>query len=344
MLIIANKNENTSYNVILCYNIYMLRVDTLKQSTFFDNALRNELVNEITDLRTVEITASTRIGYLLLNKHLLGEASPIVSVGGFMSDLTTPDRAWEGVNLASLQRPVLMLDMPGHGLSTPHNRKQITDLCISRSADSQAEPLVDAVQKLLNPEDEIDYFGVSHGGLLGLKMTEKDPGDRVITVFGLDIPAVKRRTTVGLQAGYLVSDNLIGRRKYLKALKGTSQEADYERFKREHELLGIKQAPSFVKNNPGLFILNLISSINASPVALDSWKNIMASKSSSVRITTSASGSVSDPKAIEEFINKLPQNHQLRSSQIIVDGEDHNIGIVHLMPRAVEWAQEAYAA
>lgn len=328
----------------MLYNIVMLRLDTLPRTNFFENPPNSEILDEISDLRSVDVSASIEIGYLMLNRHLLGEAPAIVSVGGFLSDLTTPDRAYEGVNLASLQRPVLMLDLPGHGISSPHSPKQITDLCIRRSADSQAKPLTEAVQKLLNTQDTIDYFGISHGALMSLIMTEQDPGDRVDTVFGIDLPAVKRRFTLGLQAGYIIADNLIGRRKYINELSGSGHEADYEQFKAIFESLGVEAAASFIKNNLGLFALNLFASINARPVALESWEKILNTKSADVRAITASRSSVSNADNINEFIESLSEDHRARSQQTIIEGEDHNIGIVYLMPRAVEWARLAYAA
>jgi len=328
----------------MLYNIVMLHLESLPRTTFFSNPPNSEILDEISDLRSVDVSASTEIGYLLLNRHLIGEAPAVVSVGGFLSDLTTPDRAYEGVNLASLQRPVLMLDLPGHGMSSPHSHKQITDLCIRRSADSQAEPLTEAVQKLLGTQDAIDYFGISHGALMSLIMTEQDPGDRVESVFGIDLPAVKRRFTLGLQAGYIVTDNLIGRRKYISELSGSEHEADYERFKAIFESFGIEAAPSFIKNNSGLFVLNLFASINARPVALDSWAKILRTKTADIHVITASESSVSDSVKINEFIETLPAEHKARSHQNLIEGEDHNIGIVHLMPRAVEWARSAYAS
>jgi len=320
----------------------MMDLSNAPRSPFAEAEIPSQLIEELSDPRTVEVTTSQQIGYLLLNRHLIGEEMPIVAIGGFMSDVTTPDRAWEGVNLAALERPVLMLDMPGHGQSSPHSREQIIDLCFRRSANKQAEPITDAVQRLLDPEGEIDYFGISHGSYMSLKATEQDPNDRVDTVFGIDLPAVKRRFTTGLQLGYVVTDNVLGRKKYIEQLQGTEFERDYEVFKALHDTLGIECANNFMKNNPGLFALNLVSSVNARPGALSSWESVLDSKSTSVRVVTSENGSVSDPEAINEFIEKLPQSKQKRSSQQVVANEDHNIGIVHMMPRAVQWAESAY--
>lgn len=320
----------------------MKQIELGPRSSYFALPDSERLLSEAADARTVRVSTSVKIGYVLLNRHLIGDEAPIVAVGGFMSDVTTPDRAWEGVNLAALQRPVLMLDMPGHGESTPHSPRQIIDLCVRRSADSQAEPLTEAVQKLLSPEDPIDYFGISHGALLSFKMAQQDPSDRVRTVFGIDLPAVKRRSTLGLQVGYMVLDNILGRKEYLKALADTPHEADFNRFKALFEAQDVVSAASFLRNNPGLFALNLFASINARPVALDAWLAILKEKSARLHVVTSADGSVSDPDAIARFIEQLPDDQRTRSSQTIVPGEDHNIGITHLMPRAAAWARDAF--
>ena len=71
------------------------------------------LMDEVTDVRQMNVSNGHSIGYTLLNKHMIGEVPPIVSIGGFTGDLTTPDRAWEGVQLATLERPVMQLDLPG---------------------------------------------------------------------------------------------------------------------------------------------------------------------------------------------------------------------------------------
>lgn len=320
----------------------MQSIDTIPRSPYGSSLPDETLLAEAIDVRTVDVAKGVQIGYTLLNKQLIGEASPIVAIGGFMSDVTSPDGAWEGVQLATLKRPVLMLDIPGHGLSSPNDKRQIIDLCIRRKSDSHVAPLVEAVQLLLNPNDELDYFGISHGGHLSLKATELDPGDRVGTVLGIDIPAVKRRFTLGLQAGYIVADNLIGRKKYLEELQGTDFLRDFEEFKIAFEQKESKRADSFIKNNTGLFLLNLVASINARPVALESWQTIMDTKSAKVVAVTSENGHVSDPAAIEAFIEGLAEGHKERSSQVVIGGEDHNLSIVHLMPRAVEWAKTAY--
>lgn len=302
------------------------------------------LYEEISDVRTVEVAHDFRIGYTMLNLKLAGEAAPIIAFGGFNSDLTTPSRGWEGFQLARLGRPVLMLDMPGHGLSSPHSRQQIIDLTFRRDSTSQAIPMIDAIQKLLDPLEPADVWGLSHGAELGLRATELDPHDRIHTTFALDLPAVKRQSTIGLQIGYLLKDNVMGRKKYLESLEGTDVEQDFTQFEVDFNNLGVDRAPGFARNNTGLFLLNLVASVNARPVSLQSWAKIMNEKSARITAVTSAEGHVSDPEVIEEFIRDLSPEQQARSRQIVVPDEDHNIGIVHLMPRAVAWAQEAFAA
>jgi pimeloyl-ACP methyl ester carboxylesterase len=322
----------------------MISVDTLPRSDFFTDAHDSRLLEEATDIKTMNVSVNTQVGYVVLNQHLRDSEPAIVAVGGFMSDITTPDRAWEGVHLARLNRPVYLLDMPGHGFSSPHSRQQVIDLCLGRSVDSQADPLTDAVLKLLDPTHPVDYFGISHGALLSLKMTEQDPEDRIRTVFGIDMPAVRRRFTLGLQAGYIVSDNIIGRKKYLEALAGSDQEADYEKFKAMHQELSTQRAKSFIHNNPGLFFLNLFASVNARPVALETWTNVLKEKTARIEVVTAGNSGVSDARAIQAFIESLSPAEQRRSHQTVIENENHNIGMVHLMPRAVAWARSAYAA
>jgi len=299
-------------------------------------------MQEAADIRTVAVTPSVTIGYTLLNRHLIGEIPAIVSPGGFLSDVTSPDRAYEGTQLASLQRPVLLVDMPGHGLSTPNSPRQIFDFEIRRDSSSQAAPMLEAIQRVLGTTDQIDYFGNSHGGHLALKMTELDPEDRVGTVFGIDIPAVKKRSTVGLQIGYAIVDGILRRKEYLSALAGTEAEADYKKFKEAYSQMAPTRADSFLKKNPGMFLINLVFSGNASPLALRAWANIMDHKSAHVSIVTSENGHVSSPQAIGDFIAQLPEGQKVRSRQTIALGENHNLAMVHLMPRAVQWAKAAY--
>ncbi len=320
----------------------MFKPEFVPRSPYAEQLLDQRLMDEICEVMTVDVSDSKQIGYTLLNRRLIGEKQPIVAVGGFMSDLTTPDRAWEGIHLANLNRPVLMLDMPGHGLSSSHTFRQSYDLCIHRSADSQADSLTSAVQRLLAAEDRIDYFGISHGAFLSLKMTEQDPGDRVENVFGIDVTAVKKRSTIGMQLGYVVVDSIIGRKKYFEAFGNTAHNDDLEEFKNEFLELGVEKADNFVKNNPGLFLCNMIASVDARPVALESWARIMPEKSASIKVATAENSSVSDHRAIESFIGSLSLDHQERSHQTVVPGEDHNIGRSHLVPRSVKWAEQAY--
>ena len=321
----------------------MSNFETGPRKPYSDQSLNEHLLAEAQDVRTVHVSESKEVGYCLLNRNLLGEERPVVAVGGFMSDLTTPDRVWEGLHLASLARPVLMLDLPGHGLSSPHTFRQTYDLCVRRSLDSQVEPMTEAIQGLLEPGDPIDYFGISHGGLAALKMTEQDPQDRVGTVFGIDIPAVKKRWTLEMQFGYLVADNFLGRRRYLKKPEHGEQISDFQAFRRAYVARSESdQAESFIKNNPLLCLSNLFASVDARPVALEAWARIMADKTTAVHVVTAERSNVSKHAAISSFIASLAENARARSRQTVILGEDHNISSVYLMSRSVEWARKAY--
>ena len=321
----------------------VINFENTPRSTYFDQPPSERLLAEAEEIRTAAVTESNKVGYSLLNKHLLGEERPVVAVGGFMSDLTTPVRVWEGLHLASLNRPILMLDLPGHGFSSPHTFRQTYDLCVRRSLESQAEPMTEAVQGLLEPGDPIDYFGISHGGLVALKMTEQDPQDRVETVFGIDLPAVKRRWTLEMQFGYLLVDNLLGRRKYLRTPALGTQISDFEAFSRSYSARSENsRAEGFIKNDPLLFLSNLFASVDARPIALEAWGRIMADKTTAVHVVTAERSSVSDHEAIESFINSLDADARARSRQTVVPGENHNIGLAYLMPRSLEWARKAY--
>ena len=320
----------------------MRKSESIFSDPYSEERVDKRLLDEISEVKIVEVSPSTEIGYLLLNRHLLGEERPVVAIGGFLADLTSVGRAYEGLCLAELNRPVLMLDMPGHGWSTPHSLKQIYDLCLRRNLDSQAEPLTEAVLKLLSTEDSIDYFGISHGALLSIKMTEQDPTDRVNDVFGIDLPAVKSRWTVGMMMSYIFTDNFVARRRYFEEIEGSDYARDFSVFERQFVKLDIPKAKSFIVNNPGLFICNLIASVDARPIALNIWSKIMEEKSTSIRVATAEASNISDYRAIEAFIASLTEEHQRRSQQTVVKGADHNIGMCHLMPRSAAWAQKAY--
>ncbi len=320
----------------------MARFDLTPRSPYANQAPDNDLMTDLADIQTVAVSRNQRIGYTLLNRARYGQAPPLVAVGGFMSDLTMADRAYEGACLASLGRPVLMLDLPGHGLSSPHNRDQVRDLCWHRRVDQQAAPLTDAVQALLDPNDQIDHFGISHGGLLALKMAEQDPGDRVASVFGVDIPAVKKRWTVGLQLGYLIVDGLLGRHRYLKELEASPHGDDWAEFQVAFDQLKVEPAANFRRNNPGLFAWNLLMSVDARPATLEAWSRVMDDTSATVTVVTAERSTVSDYQAIQQFIDTLNHEQQARSQQLVAFGEDHNIGITHLIPRLIDWLRQTH--
>ena len=320
-----------------------MRIQEFTASPYGVDGPSEERWIEAIDLKTVQVAPDFAVGYVLMNKSRLGEAPAIVAPGAFMSDLTTPSRAYEATQLAALGRPVLLLDLPGHGLSTPHTAAMTDDLCGARSADSQAAPLLDAVQRLLPAQEPFDVAAVSHGALMGLKIAEMHPDGLAGTVYGVELPAVKRRSTLGLQVGYMVLDNMIGRKQVLKELESRGLDADFNSFAAQHDNLDVQRAASFVRQNPGLFLRILITSINARPVALDAWQKLMDTTDTHVEVATGSKTHVSDPEAIAAFIDHLPVNQQLRSRQLIFAGEDHNAGIVHLMPRVVAGAQAAFA-
>lgn len=300
-----------------------------------------QLARELTDVRAWPVSGSAEVGYTLLNQHRYGEEPAIVSVGGFMSSLTSADRAWEGVQLAALDRPVLMLDLPGHGLSAKNSARQIIDLCFRRDGSSQATPLTDAMLQILG-EDPVDLFGNSHGGLMTLHMGAQAPDGTVRSIFNIDTPAMQQQATLRLQAGYLVKDGMRGRKTYLEALSGSEHEANLEAFKKFFDSKTVPDTRSFARNNMGLMLLNLVSSVNASPGAFLPLWQIMNNTSTHVRLITSEKGSVSAPQAIQSYIESLPEAQQHRISQEVITDEDHNVGIVHLMPRAVAWARDFY--
>lgn len=303
-----------------------------------------QLLSEIADLRTAPVSLSRKVGYTLLNRHRLGQAPAIVAPGGFMSDLTAAGRVYEGISLAGLGRPVMMVDLPGHGLSSPHSFRQTRGLCFERRVERQAAPLVDSVLAVLPPDDPIDYFGLSYGGLLAIEMARADPGDRVGKVFGLDLPAVKKRWSLGLQLGYLLVDGRIGCRQYRQYLADEPLFEHFDNFLADFERLGIEPAAKFPRNDPVLAGLNLFMSVGARPAALDAWSEVMEQKSAKVDVVTAEFSRVSDHEAIETFINSMKLAHQRRSRQTVLEGEDHNAGMAPLIPRAVTWAARAYEA
>ena len=265
-----------------------------------------------------------------------------MAVGSFMSDLTASSRVWEGLHLASLARPVWMLDLPGHGLSSPHTFRQTYDLCVRKNLDSHIEPLTEAIQRL-QKSDPIDYFGISHGGLVALKMTERDPQDRVQTVFGVDIPAVKDRWSLGMQFGYLVADNFFGRREYSGRLENRQYFSEFQAFSQTYAARFVDaRAKSFIRNNPLLCFANLFASADARPLPLEARPRIMASKTASVYVVTGEKSKVSDSGEIEAFIESLGAAARARSQQRVIQGADHNIGNAYLMPRLAGWARAAY--
>lgn len=236
----------------------------------------------------------------------------------------------------------MLLDMPGHGVSTPHNSRQAYDLCIKRDANSSAEPMVDAVQKVLGTEEPLMYFGISHGGHLALKMAELDPTDRVTAICGVDISGVMTMPTLKLQFGYGVMECIIGRKQYLKRLAGSPAETDYMKFKNAHDTFVHTRSKNFASNNKALFLLNLFSSINASPSAINAWRNIMANKSATVDVVTGGHSHVSSASHIQQFIDSLSPAERTRSRQTVLAKENHNMCMAYLLPRAVSWAEEAY--
>jgi hypothetical protein len=132
-------------------------------------------VKELKDVRSHRTKSGISIGYLLLNKNLLeDETKPaIVAIGASLSDITMPERAWEGVQLASLGMPVLLLDVQDHGVSSTHTNKQIIDLVLHRNISSHATPLIKTKNALLGSRP-LHYFGLSHGAHVALKMIEAE--------------------------------------------------------------------------------------------------------------------------------------------------------------------------
>lgn len=316
----------------------MLSFKDTPRSQYGDTLPPDQLLAEVCDIQTLDTPQGMRIGYTLLNRHLFEDSVPVVSIGGFLADLTTPERAWEGVQLAALGRPVLMMDMPGHGFSSPHTLKQSVELSLRRRTDSQAKPFVNAVQQIFGKERVIEYFGISHGAHLALKATELESNDRVRAIYGVDIPAVKKRLSLGLNIGMMLN-NTIGRKRYLTALRDTEYEKDFERFKQLFEEKGPERARWPGRNNLGLFIVNIFMSVNASNDGLKTMRKVLTRKNTIIYAMTSQKGTVSSPNAINKVIDSLPKTEKHRVEQIVFDNENHNIGLPYLLPRAVAWVK-----
>lgn len=298
------------------------------------------LIDELTDLRQHVMAGGVAIGYMLLNRRI--DAKPIVAINGFMSDLASSDGAYFGSNLAALERPVLMLELPGHGRSTPHTSRQIIDLCFRQNANSQAEPLVETVDHIFSGPDQFDMVGISHGALMAVKIAELDPAARARRLLGIDLPAVRNRNTLELQVSYMVLESIIGKRRSTDAMRRTGLMEDFEVFKKTYEALGVQRSLPFYRKNPGLFFLNLFRSINASDEGLKSLRAVLANTYTEVELKTSEKGRISNPANIAKFITELPPEQARRVHQEIILGEDHNLGRTELLPRVAAWSKQFF--
>ncbi len=325
----------------LILKLKMLDINTLTRSPYMDSLPNREVMKELHDIRLVNVGKSASVGFCLLNKHMIGKAIPIVAIGGFLGSLGTPDRAWEGAQLATLKRPVLMLDLPGHGLSTKHSFRQGLDLTFRRKPDSQAAPLSKAINLLIGPGLRFDLFGISHGALMAVVIANQDKNDRVGVIFGIDLPAVKKRRSLGL-AFAMAKDGVVGMNAYKKTLENTHYQDDYEKFTKAYQRTYRPKLRHPVKNNPLLFTANIFASVNARESGLEFLKSTIKNKQCNRRLVTSANSSVSNYRPIEKFIKSLDQKDQRRCSRLVIQCEDHNIGTSYVMPRAVAWAKEAY--
>jgi len=318
----------------------MLQIKNVTDSFYDVDNLPASLVNELKDIRSYETKAGISIGYLLLNEDLLEDKTKpaIVAFGASLSDITMPDRAWEGVQLAFLEMPVLLLDIQGHGISSKHNKQQIIDLVLKRRITSHVLPLAETKNALLG-DRPLHYLGSSHGAHIAIKLIEIEESKNVISALLIDLPAVKNRLTVALQAG-LFYDNTIGRIRYLRALKHTTAYAQYNAFKKIHKSWRVPAAKSFVRNDTLLFILNLFSSVNSTSHALTSWNNInMSNKKTVVTAYTAEKGHISDWSSINNMLRETKATENGLGFQHIVTTEDHNISLHILMPRVAGWLQ-----
>ena len=167
---------------------------------------------------------------------------------------------------------------------------------------------------------------------------------RVGTIFGVDIPATKKQSTLKVQYGYLVNDNWLGAKKFNKILENSGYQSDFSEFKEAFEPHSNHDLDQFHINDPRSAALNMISSVNASSGALDAWQEVMDLTTASVYARIAEMSSVSSAESIQKFIETLPPEQRSRSHIAVVPGEDHNIGNVKLMKRNTDWAHEAFAA
>lgn len=305
-----------------------------------DMPLTDQLSYELGQAHQYNVTQSQAIGYTLLNRHMLGEVAPIIEIGGFMSEITSSSRQWAGIQLATLERPVLQIDLPGHGTSSPVSARQGFDWVMKRSADSQVAPIIETISALL-PDEGRDYFGYSQGALYSLISAGALEGSAASNVLAVDVPGTDKRITAALQINYIFRDGRSGKAQFLKEAKVRGIIGSFEEFEDNDYVKPSTPSTPFFKNNPGIVALNLFASANARPIALPAIDTLTRIEHSQTLILTGSRSSVSSAEAIQEHIDSLTPEQQDRIQQRVIEG-DHNITDVRMMPWLAQQAAALY--
>ncbi|MFT4532095.1 MAG: pimeloyl-ACP methyl ester carboxylesterase [Candidatus Saccharimonadales bacterium] len=296
---------------------------------------------EVAQQNIIELPSGVKLGYIMLNADALNGAMPIVSVNAVLTDITAPERAYDGVLLAETGRPVLLIDFQGHGIGSRMSRKQVIDLCWHRDITSHVAPVLEAVDILVGKGEKRDYFGVSQGGAIVLKMAAMDKSDSVNKVVGIEVPATSRRNTLAVQGEYILRDSVWGGWRYSRQMKDTEKQTQYEEFRKEHAKLGIKRADSYIKQDKLFALWNLAMSINARPHAAKSLRETIANSNALVSLITGSNSHVSSSSAIAQLIEDFDEDYTDRFKQTIVQG-DHNIGRAERMPEHIAAAHQFF--
>ena len=309
--------------------------------TLFPDGVEAGMMEQLTNVRTIDVSDGQKIGYLSVNAHL--EGPPFVYINGFYGDLTMPDSAWVAAHASTLGMPVHMLDLPGHGISTPMTTEMAIDLCVrlNQTPVSQAQPLAEATHQIVGNQD---YFigGVSHGSFMAVEVARMLGGAKMVLAH--DMPAQEHVNSIGLYSRYLFVDSGVRRNALEKVFNATGYNDAFEQFKAEHGEYEVPESKPFHVYNPGTLILNILRSIDSTPAGLRSLGQLLLGRpETSVDIRAAVNSGISSVTNTEKFLDLLPDELSARVNHTVVPG-DHNITHTVMMPTYFDYLRDVVKA
>lgn len=283
---------------------------------------------------------------LHLNRDHSGKPA-IVRFGAWLSASNGPEAKYAAYQYAAANpdHPVLLVDMPAHGLSDRATSEQRREIFLSRRLSRIASSQAVAVSNRLPSASEVILLGDSLGGRVApdVAIQAGRVGLKPVMLLGFDIAGVDERPSLGIAKAFFVDE--------AKTQRNYRQGADNERLDKAYEV-GFKQGlvkdESYKLYSVYFKDLALIALIFArSPLASRSgFDSIEEALSVNPELLAAfVSGGLSKISRLAKIQHEIDQltARQPRLTWDVWPNDSHSMGLAPQQPRFARYTQAKIA-